>query len=584
MDTHVSERKTQMAVPSEECLEDTVDSPSRYTQESSIELKLAKAWNKEQCHKEPPTSKTIGSLVFNSFLNTPPSSFDRSLDQYLSIELHTEEEESDLLNEDDYIGGNKYGEYTVKMFSKRALFSSLAVITCAVLLVFGNYILTEAGFVDWVDEYRVIVWVVLGYHALTIFALFCEAMGEIICCPCSNKQYVKQNEGVSILIAAFFPNEKHIIKDTLLNVIKDVDCDRNVNITLVYNTPAQVCPEETEILRFHKKTINNRKIYVIKNEMSTSKSENLNFGLAYLNKKKDLQDYTYIIDADHHPDRNCLQRLIQTLESNPKIDCVHGTTYIRNRENSGHCCLARLVDAEFFYFYNVLFPGLRTITGNAFFGGSNGIWRTQSLARFDHKMLTEDIDISIRSLINHKKIIPEYRARSGELIPKGPIALYKQRVRWAIGWNEVTYKYFTQFCCLECGNLSIRRYLGLLFILIFRYFALIFFVITVSVGHFGIFEHELVVKVNLYCFLAYTVITGLLVSLRFPQSIKNSNISIFTTIDQCFWLLLFFVLIPFYIMWNTLLEIVSIVKIISRKESKWEITVRSTTEVEVDEG
>ena len=178
-------------MPSEGCLEDTVDSPSRYTQEWSIESKLGsnfsilftwlfllsvniwrrclyfwEVWNKQ--HKEPPTLKTTGSLVFNSLLNTPPRSLDRSLDQYcnwhilpesqnshqnylskkflcqtffcvwVSIELQTEEEESDLLNEDDYIGGNKYGEYTVKMFSKRALFSCNFICTWKISKLFSS--------------------------------------------------------------------------------------------------------------------------------------------------------------------------------------------------------------------------------------------------------------------------------------------------------------------------------------------------------------------------------------------------------------------------------------------------------------
>jgi len=427
--------------PSEE-LDDIVD--SNYKQDLSIQSKMTKVWKKKRPKSE------------DSF----------------SIELQTTDQE---VNEDCYLTQNDFQQFTIQDFSSRALCSVICVITFVTLCVVGNYYLVQFGYIDWGVEYRTIIWIIMCYQGLTIFALFYEILGELLCCRCYDKPYVKRKEGVSILIAAYFPNEKHIIKDTLLHVINNVECDRNINVTLIYNTPNPVCPEETEMLRFHQKIINDRNVYVIKNVESTSKAQNLNFGLAYLKQNENLQEYTYIIDADHYPDKDCLQKLIQTLESNPKTDCVHGTTYIRNRTNSGYGFIARLVDAEFFYFYNLLFPALQLIAGNVFFGGSNGIWRTRSLAKFDNNMLTEDIDLSVRSLVDHRQIVSEYRARSGELIPNGPSALFQQRLRWAIGWNEITYKYAGAYFFIGFRNFEIRRLSGILYLLFFPLYCLCLF-------------------------------------------------------------------------------------------------------------
>lgn len=531
--------------PSEE-LDDIVD--SNYKQDLSIQSKMTKAWKKKRKKSE------------DSF----------------SIELQTTDQE---VNEDYYLTQNDFQQFTIQDFSSRALCSVICVINFVTLCVVGNYYLVQFGYIDWGVEYRTIIWIIMCYQGLTIFALFYEILGELLCCRCYDKPYVKRKEGVSILIAAYFPNEKHIIKDTLLHVINNVECDRNINVTLIYNTPNPVCPEETEMLQFHQKIINDRNVYVIKNVESTSKAQNLNFGLAYLKQNENLQEYTYIIDADHYPDKDCLQKLIQTLESNPKTDCVHGTTYIRNRTNSGYGFIARLVDAEFFYFYNLLFPALQLIAGNVFFGGSNGIWRTRSLAKFDNNMLTEDIDLSVRSLVDHRQIVSEYRARSGELIPNGPSALFQQRLRWAIGWNEITYKYAGAYFFIGFRNFEIRRLAGILYLLFFRYIAFVCFSLSTAFSWMGYYDFlpqdtDLVWTTNI-SFVAYFGFTILLVLLRFPQSIKNLDFSNWEIMDQIIWIIIFFFLTPVYLLWNTLMEIVATVKIICRKESKWIVTPRS---------
>jgi len=475
-----------------------------------------------------------------------------------------------------------------------AKFSRCALISTSVFGVFcigfgiGNYYLVKHGYIILQREWECIVFIAAIIQILNVWGLFYELFGEIFCRCCFDKPYVQRHEGVSVLIPAYFPNEKEIIKDTFLHMINDVECDRNVNVTLVYNTPEKRCPEETEMLSFHEKIINGRNIYVIKNPGSTSKAENLNFAMSYLKHKNDLQEYTYIIDADHHPDFNCLQRLVETLEENPKTDCVLGATYIRNRTTSGYGCIARTVDAEFFAFYNLLLPTLEVISGSAFFGGSNGIWRTGSLQPFDESMQTEDIDLSIRSLIDNRIITVDARARSGELIPQGAGALYKQRLRWAVGWNEVTYKHNNTYCCTGFRNFSLRRFFGIFFMLMFRYLAFGFFVVitifTIDINYIDrvrLPEKELKFEKSLIwlttiTFVIFAAVTFLLSTIRFPNSIKNLKLSCCQATDQYLCIILFVALFPLYLLWTTVLEWASICKIMFRKESKWVVTRRST--------
>jgi len=71
--------------------------------------------------------------------------------------------------------------------------------------------------------------------------------------------------------------------------------------------------------------------------------------------------------------------------------------------------------------------------------------------------------------------------------------------------------------------------------------------------------------------------TTILILLRFPVSIKNNlkNMTWCGIFDRLIWQFLFILLFFFYILWNAVLEVISIATIMCRKETKWEITKRS---------
>ena len=71
------------------------------------------------------------------------------------------------------------------------------------------------------------------------------------------------------------------------------------------------------------------------------------------------------------------------------------------------------------------------------FGGSNALWKTETLRKymFRHDVQTEDIELSVRVLLGDIKIRFCPESRSGELPPKSFKALWRQRLRWEIGWD-----------------------------------------------------------------------------------------------------------------------------------------------------
>ena len=96
-------------------------------------------------------------------------------------------------------------------------------------------------------------------------------------------------------------------------------------------------------------------------------------------------------------------------------------------------------------------PITTCITVYLFVSGS-AMWRTDVLKKypFDHKALTEDVDVSARALLDGHRIGFWPKARSGELAPLGYRALVSQRLRWFMGWEQVTHKYVCIMLATQC--------------------------------------------------------------------------------------------------------------------------------------
>ena len=255
------------------------------------------------------------------------------------------------------------------------------------------------------------------------------------------------------IIAAYLPNEAATIVDTIRS-FQRVDYPAGLQIVLAYNTPRSM-PVEATLAAMARA---DRRLRLIRVEDSESKAQNVNAALS-----EATGEFIGIFDADHHPDPHCFRRAWRWLASG--YDVVQGHCLVRNGNETW---VSRMVAVEFESIYAVSHPGRARMHQFGIFGGSNGYWKAQILreTRMHGSMLTEDIDASIRALLEGRRIASDPLLVSRELAPVTLRALWNQRMRWAQGWFQVSYRYV--FRGLASPRLTIRQKLGLVHLLTWR--------------------------------------------------------------------------------------------------------------------
>ncbi|MEK8172334.1 acyltransferase family protein [Streptomyces sp. M19] len=146
-------------------------------------------------------------------------------------------------------------------------------------------------------------------------------------------------------------------------------------------------------------------------------------------------------------------------------DVVQGHCVIRNGDSSW---VSKLVAVEFEAIYAVSHPGRTRLYGFGVFGGSNGFWRTDTLARtrMHGSMLTEDIDSTMRALNEGARVAVDRTLISRELAPTMLGPLWNQRARWAQGWLQVSMKHLWR--SLRSPVFSLRQKAGMFVLLGWR--------------------------------------------------------------------------------------------------------------------
>lgn len=255
------------------------------------------------------------------------------------------------------------------------------------------------------------------------------------------------------VIAAYLPNEAATVVQTV-RAFQRIDYPAGLQILLAYNTPRPLPVEETLLDIAHE----DPRFRAIRVDGSESKAQNVNAALS-----EATGEFIGIFDADHHPDPHSFRRAWRWLASG--YDVVQGHCMVRNGDETW---ISRLVAVEFEAIYAVSHPGRARLHDFGIFGGSNGYWRAQLLreTRMHAAMLTEDIDSSIRALLDGRRIASDPLLVSRELAPVTLRALWNQRMRWAQGWFQVSYRYL--FKGLASSRLSVRQKLGLIHLLPWR--------------------------------------------------------------------------------------------------------------------
>jgi cellulose synthase/poly-beta-1,6-N-acetylglucosamine synthase-like glycosyltransferase len=257
----------------------------------------------------------------------------------------------------------------------------------------------------------------------------------------------------SAIIAAYLPNEADTIVETLHAFLAQ-EYEGGLQVIVAYNTPKPL-PIEDELREMTKVYPN---LLLLKVEGSSSKAQNVNAALASVEG-----EFVGIFDADHHPMAGAFDRAWRWIDSG--VDVVQGHCVIRNGDDSA---VARLVAVEFEQIYAVSHPGRQYLHGFGVFGGSNGFWRTRVLreTRLRTRYLTEDIESSIRAIRDGHRIVNDPGLISRELAPETARQLWKQRMRWAQGWFQVSLLH--GHSAVFDRDLKLNQRFGLLFLLGWR--------------------------------------------------------------------------------------------------------------------
>jgi cellulose synthase/poly-beta-1,6-N-acetylglucosamine synthase-like glycosyltransferase len=329
--------------------------------------------------------------------------------------------------------------------SRQVVWATLGSVLVPFLLMVGLY---QVG----IDVSGPLYWTLVAALSLTALTIWAEC-SHAFTPPEVPPVPDQPAPPATALIAAYLPNEADTIEETLEHFLHH-DYRGELQVVLAYNTPVPM-PIEQRLADLGRAHAN---LTVLKVEDSTSKAQNVNAALRVATGY-----FVGIFDADHHPAAGSFDRAWRWIGAGH--DVVQGHCVIRNGDGSA---LAKLVAVEFEQIYAVAHPGRAAFSGFAIFGGSNGYWRTTALERIRLRgsFLTEDIEASMRTLDAGGSLISDPGLVSYELAPESVRSLWKQRLRWAQGWFQVSMRHLLPL--LKRPHLTLRQKVGLVYLLGWR--------------------------------------------------------------------------------------------------------------------
>lgn len=274
----------------------------------------------------------------------------------------------------------------------------------------------------------VMFWVVFATLSLTALVNYAEAFTAFD--PPQPPAEPARWPSLSVVVSAYLANEVDVVVGTC-RALLDQDYPGELQVIVAHNGPS--VPELEEELAALAAT--DARLVVLAVADSTSKAQNVNAALDVA-----AGEVVGIFDADHRPAPGALRRAGRWLADDTGVDVVQGHCSVRNGEDGW---LSAMVAVEFETIYAVGHPGRAALHQFGIFGGSNGFWRTEMLRRLRlrPRMLTEDIDVSMRALLEGARIVSDPGLVSYEMAPTSAKALWHQRTRWAQGWSQVSRAY-----------------------------------------------------------------------------------------------------------------------------------------------
>jgi len=234
----------------------------------------------------------------------------------------------------------------------------------------------------------------------------------------------------TFIVSAYLPNELEVIEDTLLNILQRMQRpEAGIELMLAYNTPHMEGIEP----RLRELAYKWPELILANAYGSRSKSENLNYALEIASG-----EMIVLLDADHLVASDCLKLAWRWLDEG--YNAVQGRCKIRNGRSS---LISALVEVEFEAIYGISHYAKSRLFDSTLFGGTNGYWRSSVIKKikFSPERLTEDIDATLRAILQGSHIVHDRSIISTELAPETLAGLWFQRKRWAQGWFQVSLKY-----------------------------------------------------------------------------------------------------------------------------------------------
>lgn len=218
----------------------------------------------------------------------------------------------------------------------------------------------------------------------------------------------------------------------------------------------------------------------------------------------------------------------------------------------------------------IYFISLQFIAGTGFFGGANAVWRTASLKgeKFSPLMQTEDIEFAARAILRNQRIRFCPEARSGELAPSSLAILSKQRLRWALGWEQVTISHIG---AVRRARISCHRKFGLVYMLPMRWLLAFLSVVGAMVT-------------PLLCYIYPPSIWPLAIDFLFTLGLLESSLLVCCTLLesiyhetplQCIFVAAFMLASPLYLLIQVTLLLTSLSRMARGQTGGWVVTKRA---------
>lgn len=181
-------------------------------------------------------------------------------------------------------------------------------------------------------------------------------------------------------------------------------------------------------------------------------------------------DVVTIVDADSLLRSGAIDRIVGIFQSDPEIGAVAGTIEVGNRGSVVTNCQA----LEYVVGINLFRRALSVLGGVPIVPGALGAYRRSVLdagGRYDPDTLTEDFDVTVKTLKLGRVVQADSLARAETDAPGTWLDLYRQRLRWYRGNLMTLWKH---------RNAFLNRRFGALYRLTFPMMAISLLVVPVA--------------------------------------------------------------------------------------------------------